>query len=205
MTAAEKLARAYCGGLKNAYCACGAQEAWDHFASIAHGASREDLAVLKALYPEVPESLLALLGIVDGTYFREYQGETAAFYFLGSGLEGYPYYLLSAKQMAQAGGGFAKWGGFLIRREFDGIPVDEKITDSLESLRWLHFSDCMNNGGTSRLYLDFSPSEKGRAGQVVRWLHDPGELAVIADSFDEYLQMLMDQEYDFINEDTAEE
>ena len=70
---------------------------------------------------------------------------------------------------------------------------------------WLHFSDCMNNGGTSRLFLDFSPSAKGTKGQIVRFLHDPDELAVIADSFDEYLEMLMDDEYDFITEETLEE
>ena len=70
---------------------------------------------------------------------------------------------------------------------------------------WLHFSDCMNNGGTSKLFIDFSPSSKGVKGQVVRYLHDPDKITVIADSFDEYLQMLMDNGYNFINEDVMEE
>ena len=69
-------------------------------------------------------------------------------------------------------------------------------------LIWLHFSDCMNNGGTSQLFIDFSPSAKGKSGQVVCYLHDPDELVIIADSFDAYLQMLMDGDYDFIKEDT---
>ena len=30
-------------------------------------------------------------------------------------------------------------------------------------------------------------------------------MVVVADSFDEYLQMLIDNEFDFINEDTIEE
>jgi len=38
-------------------------------------------------------------------------------------------------------------------------------------------------------------------GQVVRFLHDPDEFSVIADSFEEYLTMLMDDGYDFINEE----
>ena len=67
------------------------------------------------------------------------------------------------------------------------------------------FSDCMNNGGTSKLFIDFSPSSKGVKGQVVRYLHDPDKITVIADSFDEYLQMLMDNGYNFINEDVMEE
>ena len=63
----------------------------------------------------------------------------------------------------------------------------------------------MNNGGTSQLLIDFSPSVRGVKGQVLRYLHDPDEMGVVADSFDEYLQMLIDEEYDFINEDTVEE
>ena len=75
----------------------------------------------------------------------------------------------------------------------------------LDKLDWLHFSDCCNNGGTSQLFIDFSPSAKGKKGQVLRFLHDPDEMMVAADSFDEYLQMLIDNEFDFINEDTIEE
>lgn len=60
----------------------------------------------------------------------------------------------------------------------------------------------MNNGGSSQLFIDFSPSEKGVKGQIIRFLHDPDEMKVIANSFDEYLQMLIDNEYAFINEDT---
>jgi len=62
----------------------------------------------------------------------------------------------------------------------------------------------MNNGGTSQLFIDFSPSEKGTKGQIVRFLHDPDEFSVIADSFEEYLKKLIDNEYDFINEDILE-
>ena len=62
----------------------------------------------------------------------------------------------------------------------------------------------MNNGGTSQLFIDFSPSEKGKKGQIVRFLHDPDEFSVIADSFEEYLKKLIDNDYDFINEDILE-
>ena len=75
----------------------------------------------------------------------------------------------------------------------------------MDKLDFLHFSDCMNNGGTSQLFIDFSPSAKGVKGQVLRYLHDPDEMVVVADSFDEYLQMLIDEEYDFIIEDTVDE
>jgi cell wall assembly regulator SMI1 len=63
---------------------------------------------------------------------------------------------------------------------------------------WLNFSDCINNGGTSQLFIDFDPGPGGVKGQVVRFLHDPDSFKVIADSFDNYLQKLTDDDYNFI-------
>lgn len=199
------IAEKYVDGLKKAYYEVGGKEQWDDFENVMHGASKEDMEKLQALYPDIPESLLQLLELVDGTYWREYGGEKVAFYFLGSDVEEYPYYLLSAQQMIKNKDKFPSWGDYLIDRDFDDVPVDERIIDDVDSLCWLHFSDCMNNGGTSQLFIDFSPSEKGKKGQIVRFLHDPDELIVIADSFDAYLQMLMENEYEFITDETVEE
>lgn len=204
MSTAKELARAYVDGLKDAYYEYGGQEAWDEFASIAQGASQEDIDKLLEVYPDAPESLIELLKLADGTYYRDYPGGKVLLYFLGSDYEGYPYYLLSAKQMVETKDDFAGWGDYLINREFDD-PVDEGICDDMDRLNLLHFSDCCNNGGTSQLFIDFSPSAKGKKGQVLRYLHDPDEMVIVADSFDEYLQMLMDDDYAFINEDTVEE
>ena len=201
----KELAQAYFDGLEDAYYREGGQAMWDHFASIAHGASQEDLDKLLEVYPDAPESLLELLKLVDGTYYRIYGTEKTVFYFLGSDYEGYPYYLLSTNQIVETKDSFSQWGDYLINREYDDEPVDEGVCDDMDKLDFLHFSDCCNNGGTSQLFIDFSPSDKGKKGQVLRYLHDPDEMVVVADSFDEYLQMLMDEEYDFINEDTVEE
>jgi hypothetical protein len=76
---------------------------------------------------------------------------------------------------------------------------DDRIDPDLPCGRRLHFSDCMNNGGTSQLFIDFDPVGEGQVGQIVRYLHDPDSYAVIADSFEGYLQRLMDQEYEFLN------
>ena len=62
----------------------------------------------------------------------------------------------------------------------------------------------MNNGGSSVLYLDFNPSAPGTVGQVVRFMHDPDNYQVIADSFDDYLQLLIDEDYGFLSEDNFE-
>ena len=198
------IAKKYVEGLKMAYYENGGEKQWNDFERIFHGASKEDIEKLRVLYPDIPDSLLKLLEIVDGTYWREYAGEEVAFFFLGSDLEEYPYYLLSAEQMRQQKEDLG-WLDEYINREFGNIDIDEKIIDKADKMCWLHFSDCMNNGGTSQLFIDFSPSAKGVKGQIVRYVHDPDAIEVIADSFDDYLQMLMDSDYDFITEDIVEE
>ena len=198
------IAQKYINGLKRAYYNNNGAQQWDNFEKVIHGASKEDLDRLRFLYPEIPDSLVRLLEYVDGTYWRNYQGKELAFYFLGSDLEEYPYYLLSAEQMMDTED--FDWLTDYINREYeDMVNIDEKIIDNAKHMHWLHFSFCMNNGGTSQLFIDFSPSPKGRKGQVARFLHDPDEIEIIADSFEEYLEMLMDREYDFITEEDMEE
>lgn len=204
MSTGKELAKAYYDGLKDAYYQMDGQEVWDEFAGLAQGASQKDIDRLLKLYPDAPESLIELLKLVDGTYYREYPKGKVLLYFLGSDYEGYPYYLLSARQIMETKDDFAGWGDYLINREYDDISVDEGICDDMDKLNFLHFSDCCNNGGTSQLFLDFSPSAKGKKGQVLRYLHDPDELVVVADSFDDYLQLLIDQGYAFIDEDSVE-
>lgn len=198
------LAEEYIEGLKQAYIDQDAEEQWDKLERAAVGVSPENLEKLRAAYPDIPETLVELLKRVDGTWCRQYGSTIIDLYFLGSPeLEEYPYYLLSAEEMLEPEEDWF-WLSDLISLEAEGCEIDEKINRDEKQLHWLHFANCMNNGGSSRLYLDFSPSDKGVKGQVVCYVHDPDELVVVADSFDEYLQILMDSDYDFINEDTVE-
>ena len=194
----------YIKELKKPYYKNGGKEIWDNFEKIKEGASEEDIKKLKEEYPEVPDSLIELLKNVDGTYFRKYKGKTVAFDFLGSDVEEYPYYLLSSRQILESKDDAYKYYADYVDRKYEEVEIDEEIISDSKKMRWLHFSDCMNNGGTSQLFIDFSPSEKGVKGQIVRFLHDPDEMGVIADSFDEYLEKLMEYELDFINEDMME-
>jgi hypothetical protein len=179
----------------------------DDAAQWAHvqGASAEDLQGLRAQWPKVPDSLLALLSRVDGTHFREYPGGEVCVLMLGSdvGDGRYPYYLSSAADIFEDQD---QWDDSIrsIYEEWleeepeilgDGIDAD------LPMDRRLCFSQCANNGGTSKLYLDFDPAPGGTVGQVVRYLHDPDSYVVIAPSFDAYLQQLIDGGYAFIDED----
>lgn len=200
----NSIAEQYITGLKKAYNENQGKESWDQFEKIKHGLAEENIKKLRAIYPGIPEALIDLLKYVDGTYWREYQGQKIAFYFLGSDMEEYPYYLLSSGEIIENHDLAVKYYKDYIEREYDEVDIDERITHTTEGMQWLHFSDCMNNGGTSQLFIDFSPSEKGTKGQIVRFVHDPDEFSVIADNFEDYLKMLMDKKYDFINEEFLE-
>ena len=194
----------YIAGLKNAYFKSNGKKEWESFEQIIHGAKRENINKLRQVYPEIPSTLINLFEYVDGTYWRKYGKDEITFYILGSDMHEYPYYLLSSKEVIENQNQAKEYFSDYIERKYDEVDVDDKIIDKSDSIKWLHFSDCMNNGGTSQLFIDFSPSKKGTNGQIVRFLHDPDELKVIADSFDGYLKMLEKKGFDFINEEVLE-
>lgn len=197
-----KIADNYLSSLKKAYYDNGNEEIWNHFEQIKHGASKTDIKKLQEAFPAIPQGLVDLLEYVDGTYWRTYADEEIAFFFLGSDLNEYPYYLLSSKEMVDNQHIARTYYADYIDRKYDHVEIDNKITDKSTDLKWLHFSDCMNNGGTSQLFVDFSPSGKGKKGQIVRFVHDPDEFRVIADSFDAYLQLLINTGCNFIDEES---
>jgi len=202
------LVEQYLEGLKQAYIDNGGEEAWQNLMATAHGATEVDLQLLLNRYPQVPESLLDLLRHIDGTYWRDYEKGTVSDLILGAdeAMGDYPYYLLSAQQIVETQNEAFDFYADYINREYEEVEIDNRITSDASQLHnWLHFSDCMNNGGTSQLFIDFSPSAIGKVGQIVRFLHDPDEMVVIADSFDDYLKMLMKNGYCFVDEMNFEE
>lgn len=169
---------------------------------LAHGASAADLQKLVERYPLCPASLLELLGKIDGTHFRDYPTGSVAVLMLGSDVYEYPYYLSSVQQILEEGDAYTQSIAQIYEDYLDEDPdlVGAGIDASLPMNKRLCFSQCMNNGGTSVLYLDFNPAASGTPGQVVRYLHDPDSYKVIAPSFDDYLRQLMDDRYSFIFE-----
>lgn len=153
----KDIVRRYIEGLEQAYLNNGGEEKWNEFVNVKEGASGENLTRIKELFPEVPESFLELLQYADGTYHRAYGNTTIRLYFLGSTLEEYPYYLLSSEEIIENQALAQKWYSAYVNREFDpdDIPIDDRIIDDANKMKWLHFSDCMNNGGSSQLFIDF--------------------------------------------------
>lgn len=195
-----QLIKTYLKGLEKAYIDNDQKDEWADFIATVHGATAEDLEAIQKRYPEVPQSLLELLKTIDGTYWRSYGDKKVTFYLLGSDVFEYPYYLLSAKQIVESADTAIQYYDDYIDRVYDpeDVYMSDKIHNVSSEVKWLHFSDCMNNGGTSQLFIDFTPSEKGVKGQIVRFLHDPDEFEVIADSFDDYLQKCIDGDFAFV-------
>ena len=174
--------------------------------ALASGASAAQLDSLRQAYPLCPDSLLRLLGQYNGTYYQDYAGGRVLVYMLGSDVFEYPYYLNSVERILKDGQANQRsiadiYGHYLV--EDPGI-VDARIDAGIQQGQRLCFSHCMNNGGSSRLYIDFAPTAAGKVGQVVRFLHDPDNYLVIADSFDAYLQLLIDDGYAFLSDDNVE-
>ena len=171
--------------------------------AFATGASPTQLASLKEVYPACPESLLQLLAKVNGTHWQKYEKGEVSVLILGSDISEYPYYLRSVEQILEDRSSNDKsiadiYGDFFLENP---EMLDKRIDPDVSLGERLCFSYCMNNGGTSTLFLDFNPTSKGTNGQVVRFVHDPDEYVVIADSFDAYLKMLIDDKFAFILED----
>ncbi|WP_088101576.1 SMI1/KNR4 family protein [Xanthomonas retroflexus] len=167
------------------------------------GASEADLQRLRAQWPQVPDSLVELLSRVDGTHFRDYPKGEVCVLVLGSDVGDYPYYLRSIAQIFEDQ---QQWDDSIRSIYEEWLEEEPEILGAgidadLPMSRRLCFSHCMNNGGTSMLYLDFDPAPGGSVGQVVRYLHDPDSYAVIAPSFDAYLQQLIDRDYSFLDEE----
>ncbi|SCX42374.1 SMI1 / KNR4 family (SUKH-1) [Lysinibacillus fusiformis] len=163
----------------------------------ANGATDAQIESLLEIFPQSPQSFIELLQDVNGTYHCKHGQENISVLVLGSDLGDYPYYLKAVEQILadaqnQRETIFERYQDFL-----EYVDIDKRINMHVPLNERLCFADCMNNGGTSCLYLDFSPAEGGKMGQVVRYVHDPDSFEVIASSFDEYLQQLVEGEYEF--------
>ena len=168
---------------------------------VVEGASTQAINDLFAAFPQCPNALIDLLKQVNGTYYQKYGDQTVSLPILGSDVEAYPYYLKSVEQILTDRKRFwmqeslsERYGDWI---EQGYVTIDPAIDLRLPRKEWLCFADCINNGGTSSLYLDFQPTEQGVSGQVVRYLHDPDSFEVIADSFEEYLLQLMNEDFLF--------
>jgi len=99
----------------------------------------------------------------NGTYHEQYGPHRVAVLILGSDVFEYPYYLKSVEQILEEN----SYGGSIrdIYEDYmDDMPelIEGPVDADIKIDSWLSFSDCMNNGGTSSLYIDFNPAPGGK-------------------------------------------
>jgi hypothetical protein len=167
--------------------------------AFALGASPAELDRLKSRFPDCPESLLQLLSRINGTYHEQYGPHRVAVLMLGSDVFELPYYLKSVEQILEENS-YGRSIRDIYEDNMEDMPelIEGPIDPDIKLDYWLSFSDCMNNGGTSSLYVDFNPAPGGTKGQIIRFLHDPDSFKVIARCFDEYLDSLIKDGYSYI-------
>ncbi len=64
--------------------------------------------------------------------------------------------------------------------------LDRRIKPFSENEKWIPFA--FSSIGSHLLYLDFNPTERGKEGQVIKFVHDPDFMYYVAENFTETLK-----------------
>ncbi|CAI3944802.1 unnamed protein product [Commensalibacter communis] len=174
-----------------------------------HGATPDDIEELKTTYPLCPDSVIEFLSIVDGTNGRIYNKDYVDITVLAD-LEQYPHSLLSVQEILKERDydetTFKRYMDDTVTTEDslkDFVDIDPKVDVNISLKHALCFSVGIN--GSACLYIDFNPTQEGKIGQIISYEHDPDLHIVIADNFDEYLQLLINQDFSFMTEKDDDE
>lgn len=73
------------------------------------------------------------------------------------------------------------------RSYVETTPRSVRIASGWYSDGWLPFAEF--GGGSLLLILDFAPTARGSAGQIIAYTHDPDEISYVAPSFGRFLAM----------------
>ena len=207
------LADDYLTGLKARWAEIGDADSVAQF-GWTNGATTTDLARLRSAFPQCPDTLIGLLGVVDGTDYRDYDGHTVGVPLFGrvGYLTGYE--LRSTDRILRDASDefFAKSIRDIYGDDLDEwLPVgrdrepgkghrDDRINPDVPLASRLRFAQDMG-GDSGWLMIDFNPAGEGTVGQIIQYVHDPDSYSVLAGSFDDYLHTMMDDGYPFADPD----
>ncbi|MFE4571638.1 SMI1/KNR4 family protein [Paenibacillus chitinolyticus] len=160
------------------------QEEYETYLKL-EGAGEEQFAVLEMKY-----------GVILPDDFKEFyrykNGSGYHFHILypsyGEGAVS-PFYLLSLEEIDKLKAYFCS-EDILLSEHFEEDEIarlDKRIRPYYGNRKWLPIAQLA--GGSLYLMLDFDPSEHGKAGQVIAFVHDPDFIYYAADSFAELLDI----------------
>lgn len=163
--------------------------------------SKEDKNQLLKEYPKTPSSLIKLLEKFGSTSERDLPiFSTNSF----SQYKDIPYSWEDGKYVLNSYAGMIHEQKYLLllqdRINDEENTLDDKIRTDLNNVKWLAIGQ-MTNTVPAYLYIDFTPSEKGKVGQVIilQVLDENIGAFVIADSFDDFLRNIINSGFEFLN------
>lgn len=142
---------------------------------------------LKRVFPETPQGLLDILGIVNGTCnqrFSEFQLKVPIFMF-----EKHELYLLSAEEMMAHG---------LEDLEVIKPALESSVRPKGVRARLSQWNACLiakSEDGKARLYIDYNPTKEGVVGQVLLYDGQSQRIQVVAALFAKFLAVLLTLDY----------
>ena len=177
----------YIEGVKTSYINLNRREDWDKFVENRNKISNENIEELENR--NVTKTLIELLKYTDGTDMEE-------IIFLGSDIDELGYFLESSNELLSPNRFSNEF--FINMHRNNPDSIDNKLIPLEANEKWLHFANSYDNGRTSELYIDLNPSRFGTFGQIIRYRSEPSEFKVIASSFDKYLEILKEKNYNYI-------
>lgn len=148
------------------------------------GATDEELKRLEEKYNiELPKTFKEFYKYKNGSGYH--------FHILYPNYEGdhiEPFYLFSIDEIIEEKENYYNedelMSDYYDEEEID--ELDERIKPYLKNKNWIPFASLA--GGSLNLLLDYDPTDKGKKGQVISYIHDPDFIYFIADDFEEMLE-----------------
>lgn len=177
----------YIEGIKNSYIKINKVEDWNNFANNRSKITESDIEKLNS--KNVPKTLIDFYKYANGT-------DDISFIILGSDIDRLGYFLENVDELLSPNRFSNDF--FIKMHDKNKVSIDKKIIPLNANNYWLHFANSEDNGRTSELYIDLLPSRYGTVGQIINYNLETEEFKVIAPSFQEYLNLLISKNYNYI-------
>lgn len=181
----------------------------EHFKLI-KPASNEKIDLLRSLYPNIPNELIGLLNIVNGSKLTVtgYCSSLDFFQLYPDTDDDTRYMFCTIEEMLEheAEGDYS-WISLFSEEtsDWDEHDLQEIFSDEVNPHTLVRERILFAVNDYSQLYIDFNPSEHGKVGQIVAYMHDPESYFQIAESFSDFMQSHIDSNFECFNYEETED